>query len=375
MSRLSRMLILTLIAASPVTAEDAILLKPKYEVGRTRYIENHISMDMTQSMGQAQGVKGSIERTFGAMQEVKEGSESGGKWQMTFDRVAQDFKFSGMTALFDSDDPNNEDASPSLAAFVKPMLGMSLNLKIGADGEISSCEGMKEIVKKISARGPSTFSMMMLPEMTDDRAKSTWGDSLLILYPNKKVKVGDTWKKSVEVTAPKLGKITSQYDCKLDKITEQGGRKVAVVEYHSTSRIADSPADVAADKADDDKKDDAAADKDSASGTKKDTKPAEPTSKLDGKSTGRAVFDVETCELLSRTDNGSVVIQMSMAPGGPKMTIEQTIKTQVTIFSETDRKKAKAEIAKKVAAEKAAQKDDDKDDEKSDDKDENEDKE
>jgi hypothetical protein len=366
MSRLSRILSLTLIVASPAIAEDAVLLKPKHEPGRTRYIESHMTVDMSQSVGDAPGMKGKIERTYGVMQKITSGTEAGGKWQMTFDRVAQDFAFPGMSAMFDSDDPDNEDASPTLAAFLKPMLGMSIDLEVDAAGNISSCNGMKDILAKIEKGGPNTFAMMLKPEMTDDRAKTSWGDALLVLYPNKKVKVGDTWKTTAEINAPQLGKILTDYDCKLEKITDQAGRKVAIVGYKSVSRLTEAPAETPAAKkpaADDDDE----ADEDSDDKDKPAEKPAKSANQLNATSVGTAVFDAQTGEMLTRSDEGTSQIQMTLAGAG-KMKIEQKLKQEIKIVPEADRNKVKAELEKKHAAEKKA--DEDSDDEKDEDSDE-----
>ena len=60
-----------------------------------------------------------------------------------------------------------------------------------------------------------------------------------MLYPNKKVSVGDTWKQTFQQSSLYLGNLVSEYECELEKITQDEGRKVAVIRYTGSTRKAE----------------------------------------------------------------------------------------------------------------------------------------
>jgi len=370
--------------AAPARAQS-VMLKPKHTAGQKQYIEQHteVTQNIRGGMMPGEGMEIKVDRIYGLWKQVESASDDGVKVTMTFDRAMQKVDSPMMEAAFDSDAPGGDDESQAIADSLNAMIGGKFKLDIGNDGEVKKCTGMGEILDKVEDAGTgSPFTMQLRNELTDERARVTYGEQLYLMYPNKEVKVGDTWKKVHRDTIPQVGKTVSHYEYKLDRISEENGHKVAVITYTN---------DVEKDN----------------SGKPAGEMPGMST-KLKGSFTGTVTFDIDRGEVIRSESKGTSKVEMIQSggdkadkdkdedAGGKKagkdkkddddgdkapdrgMKVDVKVHQTYTVLSDAERQKQKteaaarqAEIKKKAEADKAkakkpekpAKKDKDDDDE------------
>jgi hypothetical protein len=370
--------VLALIAPSAARASEKLLLAPAHKAGQGCYVQLDQNIQFSQSMvggsSEMPPMKGQFHRLYGLMRKVESADSKGLKLSFKFDRVNQNFKMGFMSAAFDSDDPENEDASPQLAAPIKEIVGQSIKVHFDDKGKVTSFSGMDAIGEKIEALQANPFAMQIRQEMTDARGKIIWGDSLYVLYPWKKVGVGEKWNRSLTIDLPRIGKITTDYECRLDSIKEEGGRKVAVISFKGTSRSA-----AKAEQASGENGDEMADDEDDGADEAKEKKnPAPPPAKVKGEVEGKARFDVAQGEIVDRQQTVKMKIELT-APSpagegkGPRVKIDQEIVEHYTTHTVADRDKEKAAAAAKIAEAKKKAAEEEGDDEEGEDDDSEED--
>ena len=110
------------------------------------------------------------------------------------------------------------------------MIGMSMTMEVDQAGKVVSFTGMDAINKKVSAEAVASMHWaQMQEEFTNERGRETWGEEPLRIYPNKEVKVGDTWKATSSVARPRIGEIVTDYEYKVEKIGMENGRKTVLI--------------------------------------------------------------------------------------------------------------------------------------------------
>lgn len=322
-------------------ASDSVLLTPKHTKGDSYYfdIDQHITQKVSSPQMPGGSMTFNVHRIYGLIQKVKDATKDVVKLELKFDRVSQKIEAGAMMNVFyDSDDPENEETAEQLAAALSPMLGMPINFELDKDFHVIYVRGMGDIRTAVSSKaGSNPFLRQLAQELNDERARFMYGESRYIFYPNKEVKVGDTWHKELSEVLPNIGKVDYQYDCKLDRISEQDGRKAAIVTFEGTAKKASSPA---------------------AS-----TQPSGPGMTLDGTFKGTATYDIEK-GLFTKSDYEShskiVATPDDTEKNAGATKIDLTVKSVMTVSSEAARLQAKeaaqkkAEAAKKAAEEKKA---------------------
>jgi hypothetical protein len=159
---------------------------------------------------------------------------------LTFDRVAMFMETAEAPASFDSDvDDPTDDADP-LAAALGPMLGKTLSFELDDKGRVTASKGIAELYAAVeeSAAGGMLF-VRLEEELTDARIRYYWNDSHACLYPNKNVKVGDTWGATSIQPSIYQKDILRTYHCKVDFIGERDGKKVVDVSYDAKLKEMD----------------------------------------------------------------------------------------------------------------------------------------
>jgi len=193
---------------------------------------------------------------------------------------------------------------------------------------------MEEILKKVEAAATANpFFGQMKSAFTNEAAKRTWGDDRWAILPDQPVKVGQTWKKRIENENPRLGLVVNDFQCKLDRITESQGRKVAIITF--TVKVS-QPAD---DK-------------------NKKTDPSPKPKIEEGSISGTATFDLKAGQIIKQTDETRMHMTMASPGGGNGSSIDfQTlIKQTTTVQSPAERQKQKKEKLAKAKAKAAESK-------------------
>ena len=345
--------LLTIPCITQVRAQS-VRIEPKYKSGESTYVEQNADIHQKMEGGPMPGaMEIDIKRVYGLNRKVEATPDGGAKITMTFDRTMQKFDSPMMTGAFDSDAPD-EDDSPMLAGPFKAMVGGTFTMEVDKEGKVKDFSGMKKILEKVEdASGGNPLSGQLRGELTDERGKSTYGEQVYLMYPNKEVNVGETWAKTFHDVLPQIGKVVSHYDYKLDRIAEENGHKMAIVSYKSTTE------------------------KDS-SGKPGDEMPGAST-KLTGSGNGQLTYDVEQGAVTRQTSDGRMNIEITRgapgkkAKGGDKaadakskngkdddddeeedqpkpMKIDVTLKQTYTVMSTADRAKQKTEAAVKAKA-------------------------
>ena len=315
--------------ATTAAADDSVLLKPKFVAGRTIYIETREKTEQMMSGGMFgdEGMSLKIDEVFAVRRKIDKVSVAEVELTLAFDRISQSFD-GAMTGsmTYDSDAPAPDSDAEMLSEIFAPFVGKSFKLKLDVQRRVESVDGLSKVIEEIADAivGNQLFDQLK-QAFSDDSLKSTWGASLWVLYPNKAVSAGDTWKNTLKIPAPQLGGLTYDFDCKLDRIDKKDGRKFATVSFQ---------------------------------GKIKRTGKAEPNQMgmtilvRSGSFEGKATFDVERGELVERSETTSMELAVSM-PGAedddePAMTIKQTSSRVTRILSEEQRRKQKSENRKKA---------------------------
>lgn len=341
--RTMSVVILGVVCASGVVvrAAETVMLRPTFTQGDSKYIELDQQVVMKRS---GRGMPGgsmtiNIRRIYGFIQEVKATSPAKTYLNLTFDRVSQKIDAGSMMDFyFDSDAPYHEDTKPLVAAAMSPMLGQSLQIELDEDLHVTTASGMIPLRTHLTKEaGENLFLRQFIwPELDDTRARVFYGESRFALYPNKEVKVGDEWTRTFTDKNPQIGEARHTYNCKLDRISEEAGRKVAVITFEGT-----------------------VANKELAPGTT----PSADQMKIDGQSTGTGTFDIDQGIIVKSVLEGKTKIRPlgengEEAKDGVKIDLD--IKTTWTVTPAAERAKIKeenaraAEAAKKAEAEKKA---------------------
>jgi len=346
-------------------AAEGVLIKPRFVQGDKQYIEvvREVKQKMSGPQAPGGGVEFTLRRLYLVAREVESVKAQSVGLGLRFERASQAMDSMMGELFFDTDDPDNEDAAPQLGSALKPMIGMPMKLRLDSTGQVASFSGMTAIREKVEeAVGGNPMMGMLLSELSDERGRVDWGEQMFLLYPNKEVAPGDTWKKSIHDTLPRIGKVVTDYECKFDRLTQEAGRKVAVIAF--TAKMSRDPGDKAG-----------------SEGSR-----AEAT--LEGRFNGTAMFDIEAGQIVKRVQEGKMKLRVgspradaarakkrgeeaedaeeddadeaAQEPPVPEMTIDLAVKQTTTLMSETQQKAKRAAEARKRAAD---AKDDDDDDE------------
>lgn len=225
-------------SADPVAGQDSIVLKPKLELGQKYYLER------LATVVQGGGRKTTFHFVQGMIEEVKGSTQEGLQLILTIDRYG--FRGPKEIGSFDTD-LDAQGQSEALGSILRAMVGSRLTLKLDKKFKIKSCKGTKDIVKKVEKKLEESqlWNMLFKNGVDDENYRAIWGESRFVLYPHKKVEVGDTWKNSYVEDDPQIGKIRSDYKMKLEQIETKGDSLQAIVSFSAAvSKVEGSePAD------------------------------------------------------------------------------------------------------------------------------------
>ncbi len=331
LKRCSGSIALLVVCAAPrlALAEESVLLKPKYEPGDTAYVELavHVQQKMSGSIFDQAPMNPEMRQTLGLLTRIEPGPGEGVVLVGVFDRVQHDVRVVVDHYLFDTDGPGTSDPNNPIAVVMTPLLGRSIRLRLDQHGQATSCEGMKPILKDVeqaASTNPTAlqFFTQAKENLTNAEMKFLWGDMRAALYPNREVKVGDTWKRAVRRPVPYVGAVLREYNFTVRRIGTEGGRKVVVVDYQATIRQAPDAEAV----------------------------PAPGGMGVEyqgGRLTGTAIFDVERgifVKQIEEVQDRRTTTTPADHEGGPQplFTMDQTAQTTITVLTAEQRQAQKA---------------------------------
>ncbi len=319
--------------ASAASAADEVELKPQFKAGTTRLIEmtEVAGQEMSGEMLGDQTMKSESGSIHTFEEKVLDASADLSKVQIAFQRVMMKLShpMAGSHA-FDTDSGEKPTDDNSMALVAAPWVGKALTFTIDAAGEVKKVEGLDELRKAVdqSAMGDTLYEQMKEQMLGEDTIKQQFWAGRLAIFPGKKVKVADTWQKSIQTKSPTFGTMDTRFDCKLDKIEKRDGRTFAVVAYTATSSLP-AGAEV----------------KPNAMG-------AMPSLKT-WTAQGTATIDVELGQIDAGKSELKADISLSMnAPDGSgtkNLDVSVTRSYQIRVLSEAERAKQKEEAGKPSA--------------------------
>ncbi|MCG8404778.1 MAG: DUF6263 family protein [Phycisphaerales bacterium] len=323
-----------MILPASAVAVEMVELKAKFKPGHVTYYEKQD--DTEQSMDGPMGkMHMKSNQTTGVMLKVESSSKDHAKISMTFDRMKVTMDAPPMVNDMSYDTDLADDGSaPQLMQVLTPMVGSTITLELDQNNQATSAAGIEEMLAKIEkTAGQNPFFIGMKQALNEERAKQDWNYGHLAILPNKKVKAGDQWDMKLRKRIALIGsEVTVVYDCncKLDRVTEEKGRKIAVITFSGKSTgLAEA---------------------------------AMPQSmKVEsGTLSGTAKFDINSGELFNAVQNIATKISAESPAGGPRLNVELKKKETSVHKSSSERKKEKrenekkAEMAKKATADKNA---------------------
>ncbi|HEU4471153.1 MAG TPA: DUF6263 family protein, partial [Flavisolibacter sp.] len=181
---------------------EAKVLKFNLEKGKGyRYTMN---TKMNQEMG---GQKMATEMKFDYRFEVVNDSADVKTVKATYDRLAMNMSLPNGDVNVDTDQPvadsiTGENPAAMMQGMFGAMKGKSFTLKVDAEGNILSVEGITEMAEamvssmKVDESLKAGMRQMFVAQFNDESMKQNFAPAFNI-YPNKPVKVGDSWDKKV----------------------------------------------------------------------------------------------------------------------------------------------------------------------------------
>lgn len=209
------------------------MLKFNFEAGKGYDYEMIINMDQ-EMMGQPMQIDMS---NYYSMDVV--GEEGGAKTiHSTYDRFKMKMNMAGMHIDVDSDKPmpslgtteEGEDPMKMMNVILGAIKGRKFTMKVNAEGKVMEVTGFEEMAKSIadSIGGDAARRQKIMDGFNKQFSDKTVGDQferILYIFPNKVVKVGDSWQKTTNPGGAMGGTYNSTYT-----VTEIEGDMVTLEE-------------------------------------------------------------------------------------------------------------------------------------------------
>ncbi len=312
-------------AVSIVSAQESVDLSPKFEADRTAYVEQDAEV-----IAESKSPMGQFDMTLnfksGILKHVKAGTK-GANVDLTIDRAAMTFDSSMGPSFFDSDIPD-EEQSAQWGQILGPQVGSTLGLEVDGSNKVVKCTGMEALVKKIDAEATENMFWQMERKKYDAAAYAAqWQNLALSIFPEKEVKVGDTWTKRYIEDMAELKDFGFDCTYKLESISKNNGETLAEISFQG--KVADKQGDYEADS----------------------WMPVSGIEVQKATLSGTATINVDRGELVRREDHAEIAYSGSMGQGGdePNMSTSRKI-TRNYVVKSVDERRAEKEKNTQIAA-------------------------
>lgn len=204
---------------STKSATSTKLLKFNFEKGKGYDYEMIINMDQD-VMGQTMQMDMS---NYYSM-DVVEDDGTTKTISTTFDRFKMTMGVAGMNIEVDTDKPINsiggqENPIAKVNAILGAVKGKKFSMKVDAEGKVLDVTGLQNmatsIVDSMGLNEAERAQMIQkFSQQFNDKSIKEQFERVLYIFPNKEVKVGDSWTKTTTPSGPMGGKYTSTYTVK-----------------------------------------------------------------------------------------------------------------------------------------------------------------
>lgn len=232
--------LLVVISAGQASAEE-IDLRPRFTPTPASYLE--IEQNSTQKLEGGPFPAGSTNTSsfvYGLIQQ-NGGSPDKPQVRHVFDRVVARFdSLAGKMSYDSSAAPVTEGLSTQLAAIFKVWPGQALTVEIGPDGLDGELKGFDELsgAMEASAKNIPLYARMKA-DITASNLCEVLHNARFAPLPGRQVKLGEQWSKSRTIDSSLFGELTTSYECRLEKVEPENGRRLAVIQYTSVTKDAD----------------------------------------------------------------------------------------------------------------------------------------
>lgn len=202
---------------STKSATATKMLKFNFENGKGYDYEMSMNMDQ-QIMGQPM----KLDMLYYYSMDVT-GDDGKSKTITThFDRVKMNMNMAGMDFNIDSDKKTAVDEKDPMAIVNRifgAISGRSFIIKVNAEGRVEEVSGIKEMANAMADsmgfEGAEREKMMQaFNQSFNEKGMKSQFERILYIFPNKEVKVGDTWDRVTEVSGQMAGSYKSSYTVK-----------------------------------------------------------------------------------------------------------------------------------------------------------------
>jgi hypothetical protein len=232
------------------------------------------------------------------------------KASLIYRRIAYGVTSGIVSARYDSDDANT--ASGPLASRMKPLVDVKISFETTADGNVQNVTGLEEVWDAMAKKNAAmaTMAEQMKKEFGGEQLKQMMGSGLAGYLPADPVAVGDAWRSSVKMTAPTVGAVSMDGNCKLASIEKAAGGRQALIDIDSRGTL-DKPVE------------------------KKVGQTVMTFQKMDLHQAGQVAFDLERNMISAAKTTGESSLEMTMStPDGRKVNVssKQTAVTDLAIM-------------------------------------------
>jgi hypothetical protein len=155
--------------------------------------------------------------------------------RQTVDAIKMELNSPVLTMAFDSANPeaNPNPTNTMLKNIFSQLIGQSYTVTMAATGEVKKVEGISQLAEKMFknvGQDPMLSGMFdgMKANLSDDAMKNLFTQSFA-QFPDKPIKVGDSWNGQVSTANPMLGTLVTSLKSTLKSIDGDAGGRVAHV--------------------------------------------------------------------------------------------------------------------------------------------------
>ena len=219
---------LVLAAASPLSAQETIDIKPRWQVGKKFSQTMKMDQASTIAIGE-QKMEQKVGMTMDATMTVR--AHENGKHKrlnVKYERVAMSMNMAGQEMKYDSAAPADAATDPlGMGKSFGAIVGKEIKIVMDEKDDVLEVENLDEMMKEIAAANP--MAAMIGQMFNKDAMKNMMRQSSLYASPGKPVKAGDSWPFKFGVPMPGLGKMDLNGTYTLKGVGDHAGVKCAEI--------------------------------------------------------------------------------------------------------------------------------------------------
>lgn len=176
-------------------AQKAVKLSFDPEDGSKYEIKISTLTDMIQSM-MGQEIPMTVQYDITALYDVRQ-IESNKEIQITYDKVKMITDVMGRASILDSED---QDTTAVVSKMFQSLKGLQITALVNDKGEVLKVNGSDELTKRLG--NGNTQIEETIKNMISDKTIKNQLEQAFKIFPDRKVKIGDTWATLMHIETP-----------------------------------------------------------------------------------------------------------------------------------------------------------------------------